>query len=37
MHTCPSVCVRRSTCEVGPCLMDVFALGLHYGARTGLY
>jgi hypothetical protein len=22
---------------VGPCFMNVVALGLHYGARTGLY
>jgi hypothetical protein len=43
MHTSPACTYARITgevdpcLEVGPCLMDVVALGLHYGARTGLY
>jgi hypothetical protein len=36
MHTSPSV-YARGTGEVVPCLVDVVALGLHYGARTGLH
>jgi hypothetical protein len=44
MHTIPSVYrTRKGTgkvdrcSEVGHCFMYVVALGLHYGARTGLY
>jgi hypothetical protein len=44
MHTTPPACTYAQSTgkvdpcsEVGHCLMDVVALGLHYGARTGLY
>jgi hypothetical protein len=43
MHTSPACTYERSTgevdpyLEVGPCLRDVVALGLHSGARTGLH
>jgi hypothetical protein len=43
MHTSRVCTYARSTgevdpcLEVGPCLMDVVALRLHYEARTELY